>query len=124
MDNNLTIDTGIDGTDDTDYLQFTPEALAALKQSIADNKVPETYFLRIKSSSGGCSGMHFSLEFDYNYDEFADRELSTDGLRIVADNKTIFYLMGITIDYVDDEDMGGFIFQGYRDYPTCGGCSS
>ena len=123
MSNNLIIDTGIDGTDDTDYLQITQEALAALKQSIIDNKVPETYFLRVKSSSGGCSGMNFSLEFDYKYDEFVDRELTTDGLRIVSDNKTIFYLMGITIDYVNDEDMGGFIFQGYRDYPTCG-CAS
>ena len=124
MENNLTIDTGIDGTDETDLLQVTPAAFAAIKQSIINNKVPETYFLRVKSASGGCSGMQFSLEFDFNYDEFTDRELSTDGVRIVSDNKTIFYLMGITIDYIDDEDMGGFIFKGYRDYPTCGGCSS
>lgn len=123
MQDIVQLNTKIQGADDTDFFQVSQLAIASLKQSIIDNKVPDTYFVRIKSTSGGCSGMNFSLEFDYEFDETKDREFDVEGLRIVTDSKTQFYIMGITLDYVDDEDMGGFIFKGYRDYPVCG-CKS
>ncbi len=123
MQDTIQINTKVQGADDTDFFQVSHSAITSLKNSIAGNKVPNTYFVRIKSSSGGCSGMHFSLEFDFEFDSTKDREFDTDGIRIVTDSKTQFYLMGITLDYIDDEDMGGFIFKGYRDYPVCG-CNS
>ncbi|MDD3125702.1 MAG: iron-sulfur cluster assembly accessory protein [Candidatus Kapabacteria bacterium] len=117
---NIIIDSQITGADDTDLIQITPAAIAAFRSAIEVNKAPETYFLRFKSESAGCSGMNFSIEFDYIFKPETDREFDVDGIRLVTDRKTLFYLMGITLDFIDDEGGRGFVFRGFRNFKTCG----
>ncbi len=120
MQNIIKINSGIVGADETDIICVTEAAKKALIQAIADNKVPSEYFVRIKAISGGCSGLTYSIEFDFEITD-SDRIIESSGLKFGFDLKTLFYALGITLDYVDnDEDGIGFVFRGYRDYQSCG----
>lgn len=119
MENLVKINSGINGADDTDLICVTASAINAIKITIDENNVPGDYFVRINADSGGCSGLTYSIEFDYNFSN-TDRIIEAEGLRFVFDSKTIFYALGITLDYVDSVEEGiGFVFRGYRDYKSC-----
>jgi iron-sulfur cluster assembly protein len=119
MQNLLKIDTGIIGADETDLICVTEAAQNAINQSIKAHGVPEEYFVRIKAVSGGCSGLTYSIEFDFELAD-TDRLIDTSGIKFGFDAKTLFYALGITIDYIDNEEDGsGFVFRGYRDFNSC-----
>lgn len=120
MQSLVQINSGIIGADDTDLICVTATAINTIKITMEENNVPDEYFVRINAISGGCSGLTYSLEFDFNISE-TDRIIEAEGIRFVFDSKTLFYALGITLDYVDSDEEGiGFVFRGYRDYKSCG----
>jgi iron-sulfur cluster assembly protein len=122
MNESYNINSLIQGSDESDLISVSDAAITALNQIIAANNTPEDYFVRVKSESGGCSGLTFSLEFDFAVKEM-DRFYECGGVNFCFDSKTIFYAMGVTIDYIEEPDNSGFVFRGYRNFKTCG-CKS
>ena len=79
-------------------------------------------FLRMGVCGGGCSGLSYSLEFDTELGPH-DRSFEVDGIKVVVDAKSYFYLNGTTLDYVRRGLAGGFTFRNPNVRQTCG-CGS
>ena len=113
------ITTGVNGAGDGDAIFISQKAIGEIKKISADNNVPENFYLRFDTRGGGCSGMNYMLGFDGHVSE-SDRTYEIDGIKIVIDAKSLFYLMGISVDYTDNEQGKGFIFNSPNQYKTCG----
>ena len=74
--------------------------------------------IRAAVRGGGCSGFTYKLEFD-NQDE-ADRVIENHGIQMYVDPKSYLYLMGTTIDFVDELNQSGFKFINPNAKRTCG----
>ena len=113
------IHSGVVGTEEQDAILVTRRALDKIHSIKAENNVPAEYSLRLGTQSGGCSGMNYILGFDSEVSDH-DKLIELHNLSLVIDNKSIFYLMGVTLDYVDDVHGSGFVFNNPNNAKTCG----
>lgn len=118
----MSIPTGITGTDANDNITITRKAIEQVKELRAQNNIPDDYGLRVGVKGGGCSGMSYTLGFDGSRKE-SDLILDADGVNIFIDPKSMFYLMGITLDFSDGLMGRGFTFNNPNATRTCG-CGS
>lgn len=116
-----TINPGIAGAGAEDNIMITRTALDKIKEFMSQNPVSEDYSLRFVARSGGCSGMAYKLGLD-NQPLEGDRKHHVDGVNIVIDQKSVYYLMGVTLDFIDDVNGSGFVFNNPNNENTCG-CS-
>jgi iron-sulfur cluster assembly protein len=118
----LSIPTGITGTDVEDNISITAKALAQVREIKQQNSIPDSYGLRVGVKGGGCSGMSYTLGFDSESREH-DMVLDAEGVQVFIDAKSMFYLMGVTLDYSDGLMGRGFTFNNPNATKTCG-CGS
>ncbi|MFA5832717.1 MAG: iron-sulfur cluster insertion protein ErpA [Bacteroidota bacterium] len=86
------------------------------------NNIPATHSLRLGVKGGGCSGLSYILAFDDVVKE-KDMILEKHGVKIVVDQKSMFYLSGTTLDFSDGLNGRGFVFNNPQAAKTCG-CGS
>ena len=86
------------------------------------NSIPAHHNLRLGVKGGGCSGLSYVLAFDDNVKE-KDMILEKHGVKIVVDQKSMFYLSGTTLDFSDGLNGRGFVFNNPQAAKTCG-CGS
>ncbi len=86
------------------------------------NNIPATHSLRLGVKGGGCSGLSYVLAFDDVIKE-KDLILEKHGVKIVVDQKSMFYLSGTTLDFSDGLTGRGFVFNNPQAAKTCG-CGS
>lgn len=113
------IHTGVSGTEERDAIRITHKALSKINSIREENSVTEEYALRLGTQSGGCSGMNYILGFDSEVNEY-DKMFEMNNLNLIIDNKSLFYLMGVTLDYVDDVHGSGFVFNNPNNSHSCG----
>ncbi|RPI66234.1 MAG: iron-sulfur cluster insertion protein ErpA [Ignavibacteriae bacterium] len=118
----LSIPTGITGTDENDNITITRKAIEQVKEIKAQNAINDDFGLRVGVKGGGCSGMSYTLGFDAGARE-NDMVLTAEGVNIFIDSKSMFYLMGMTLDYSDGLMGKGFTFNNPNATKTCG-CGS
>lgn len=116
------VPTGIIGAEESDNINISNKAIAEVKKIKEQNNIPAEYGLRVGVKGGGCSGMSYTLGFDAAPKE-RDMVLNADGVHVFIDQKSIFYLMGITLDYSDGLSGKGFTFNNPNATKTCG-CGS
>ena len=87
--------------------------------AILTGEKKEGYYLRISVSGGGCSGMPYNLTFDNKENEF-DKVYRSQGIKIVCDIKSWFYVKGTEIDFSNDLLAGGFKLNNPNANKTCG----
>ncbi|HOJ05109.1 MAG TPA: iron-sulfur cluster assembly accessory protein [Bacteroidota bacterium] len=87
-----------------------------------ENSIPAEYRLRIGVKGGGCSGLSYSLGFDGELRD-GDELMSVNGVDLVVDAKSLFYLDGTELDYSDGLSGRGFVFNNPNAVRTCG-CGS
>lgn len=114
------ISTGIEGATEDEDIFISTRALEMIDSIREQNNVPDNYFLRMGVQGGGCSGFTYALGFDTDFDELNDREFFVGNHRIVIDRRSLFYLMGVTLDYIDTPQGRGFVFSNPNNLPTCG----
>ncbi|HPD33526.1 MAG TPA: iron-sulfur cluster assembly accessory protein [Bacteroidota bacterium] len=115
------LETGVIGADESDRIFLTNAAINTIKNEIAENSIGETFFIRLATRSLGCLGMQYKIGFD-NMIKDDDRVFEPEGIKIVIDSHSLFYFMGVIVDFVDDINGTGFIFHNPHTQLTCG-CS-
>jgi iron-sulfur cluster assembly protein len=103
-------------------IRLTEKAIAEIMSIMSENSIPENYGLRVGVKGGGCSGLSYSLGFDGDIRE-ADTVMEINGVRLVIDPKSLFYLAGTELDYTDGLNGRGFVFNNPNAVKTCG-CGS
>jgi iron-sulfur cluster assembly protein len=113
------IPTDIEGASKDDVIKITADAINMINKIKEENEVTEDYLLRLGTRGGGCSGMTYLMGFDSEIND-NDNVLQSNSLKLIVDNHSIFYLLGITIDYLQNEEGQGFVFRSPNNYRTCG----
>lgn len=74
--------------------------------------------LRVFVESGGCSGFQYGMSFDEAKPE--DKELESEGVRMLIDPASLAYLDGSAIDFDDGLHGKGFEIKNPNATSTCG----
>ena len=98
---------------------LTPNALQKLN-SIKGKHI----YLRIRISSGGCSGYQRIMEFiELSTIDPKDTQIVLEGITIIIDPKSNLFLGSTSLDYSEDLNDGGWKWIDLRATRTCG-CGS
>ncbi len=100
-------------------LTITEAAAGKVKQLMERDGRDEGFGLRVKVVGGGCSGLQYQLMFDDQLSEW-DQESEQNGVKVRVDTKSAVYLVGSTVDYVDDLNGSGFKIENPNATSTCG----
>ena len=92
------------------------EVAANKIKTLLDEK--EETGIRAGVQGGGCSGFTYQLKFDTQKEK--DKVMESHGVEIYADPKSLLYLMGTMIDFVDELNQSGFKFVNPNAKRTCG----
>ena len=103
-------------------ISITDRAATEITTIRSDNSIPDNYALRVGVKGGGCSGFTYSLGFDGEVQE-TDDIMEINGVKLVVDSKSLFYMAGTEVDYNDSEQGRGFVFNNPNAANTCG-CGS
>ncbi len=95
------------------------EAAAGKLRSIMEEKNLTNYGLRVFIAGGGCGGLQYGMTFD-NAPSDADIIFEQQGMRVIVDPRSVEYLAGASIDYVDSLMGGGFQIENPNAVSTCG----
>lgn len=79
----------------------------------------EEYFVRVSVTSGGCSGLSYSMDFD-NESKPNDQVFNDNGVTVVTDLKSFLYLCNTTLEFSGGLDGKGFYFNNPNAERTCG----
>jgi len=100
-------------------ITVTDKAVKEIKKIMEENKIEENFALRIGVKGGGCSGFTYTLGFDPESRE-GDTEIKQQGIRLLIDGKSLFYLSGTQLDFSDGLNGKGFIFNNPNATKSCG----
>jgi iron-sulfur cluster assembly protein len=98
-------------------ITLTPEAIAKVKSILEEKK--EELGLRIAVVGGGCSGFQYQMTLDKE-PRTDDKILDMEGLKVYVDTKSLMYLNGTKVDYVDGQNGSGFKFDNPNAKASCG----
>ena len=100
-------------------LEVTEAAQARLKDLLGRDDQLETHGLRMKVVGGGCSGLQYQLSLDSDFSE-TDHIVEAGPVKVVVDEKSALYLVGVTLDFVDTLQESGFKIGNPNASTTCG----
>ncbi len=93
------------------------------KQKITElmtaKSLDEDYFVRVSVTSGGCSGLSYSMDFDNSAQE-NDQIFEDNDIKVVTDLKSFLYLCNTTLEFTGGLDGKGFYFNNPNASRTCG----
>lgn len=103
-------------------ITVTPAAAEKLGGILDQKGLRQTHGLRVFVKGGGCGGMQYGMTFDENARE-GDEVYEQNGLRVIVDPTSLFYISGANIDYIDNLMGGGFHIDNPNAVSSCG-CGS
>lgn len=103
---------------------ITAKAADAIQKQLAKRGTPEAA-LRLGIKGGGCSGFSYVIEFHDGEPRPRDRAFdvaTSDGsvVRVVIDPKSLVYLAGMELDWVQTLMQQGFKFNNPNEKTSCG----
>lgn len=100
-------------------IDITEKALKQILRIKEENNIPENHGLRVGVKGGGCSGLTYQMGFDGEIKD-GDTVIEKDGLKLIVDGKSLFYLLGTVLDFSDGLNGRGFVFNNPNAVKTCG----
>ncbi|CAD7338318.1 iron-sulfur cluster assembly accessory protein [Sphingomonadales bacterium 56] len=97
---------------------LTPSA----EQRIADlmRQAPEGAIgVKLSTPRRGCSGLAYSVDYVTEEAKF-DEKIETPGGVFYIDGASVLYLVGSTMDWVEDDFTAGFVFNNPNAKGSCG----
>lgn len=104
-----------------DPINLTESALTKLADIFAEENNPNLN-LRVFVSGGGCSGFTYGFTFDEDINE-DDFVIEKNSIKLLVDQMSYQYLVGATIDYIEDIRGSQFSITNPNATSTCG-CGS
>lgn len=99
-------------------LNLTPAAEARIADLMA--RAPAgTAGVKLSTPRKGCSGLAYSVDYVAEGKPF-DETIATPGGTLYVDGGSILYLIGSTMDWVEDDFTAGFTFQNPNAKGACG----
>jgi iron-sulfur cluster assembly protein len=99
-------------------LILTPTAEARIADLMA--KAPEGAIgVKLSTPRRGCSGLAYSVDYVTEAKPF-DEKIETAGGTLYVDGGSILYLIGSTMNWVEDDFAAGFVFQNPNAKGECG----
>jgi iron-sulfur cluster assembly accessory protein len=102
-------------------VMITPGAATKINEIREAEGIEANMALRLRVVGGGCAGFSYDLYFDEGTE--VDRALEIAGVKVVVDEMSLMYLVGVEIDYVEGLQGAGFKFNNPNVKSTCG-CGS
>jgi len=99
-------------------LTLTATAIDKVKEIMAE-RGEATGGLRIAVNGGGCAGFQYQMSLDKEPNA-GDKIIEQGGLRLFVDVRSLPYLDGTRVDYVDGLSGSGFKFENPNARSTCG----
>lgn len=100
-------------------LTLTEKAVQKLRSLLqAEGKSPERHGLRVGVKAGGCSGLSYVLDIDMPKPN--DNVFETEGIKLFVDPKSIMFLRGSVVDYVESLMGAGFKIRNPLEKSRCG----
>jgi len=100
-------------------VQMTETAAQKIQNLKTEEGKDPSYFLRVYVKKGGCSGLSYKMEFD-NQLKAGDKSFEHYSEKLVVDNESFMYLIGMTLDYSGGLNGKGFIFENPNATKSCG----
>ncbi len=99
-------------------LNLTPGAEARIAALMA--KAPDgTLGVKLSTPRRGCSGLAYSVDYVAEAVKF-DEAITTPGGTLYVDGASVLYLVGSTMDWVEDDFAAGFVFANPNAKGACG----
>ena len=97
---------------------LTPAAEARIAELMA--KAPDGAIgVKLSTPRRGCSGLAYSVDYVAEENGF-DEKLETPGGVFYVDGGSLLYLIGSTMDWVEDDFAAGFVFANPNAKGACG----
>lgn len=101
-------------------ISLTDKAVSEVKRIIADQSLTtDEIFLRLGVSGGGCSGFSYLMTFDKEIKE-DDETREYEGLKVLMAADAEPYIGSVVLDFNDDVNKRGFVFENPDASDTCG----
>ncbi|MDD5542625.1 MAG: iron-sulfur cluster assembly accessory protein [Acidobacteriia bacterium] len=98
-------------------ITLTPAAAEKIQETI-NKKGHADGGLRVRVVGGGCSGLQYNLDLE-TQERKGDKVYESSGIKVFIDLKSLLYLKGTEIDYVDALQHGGFKFRNPNAHGSC-----
>ncbi len=97
---------------------LTPSAEARIAALMA--QAPEGAIgVKLSTPRRGCSGLAYSVDYVTEANAF-DERIETPGGTFFIDGASVLYLVGSTMDWVEDDFTAGFVFNNPNAKGSCG----
>ena len=101
-------------------LIISESAIREMKTHIASDTSGEEIYFRVWVAGGGCSGLQYGLAIDTEGPEEGDLVVEQDEVKVLIDPLSLTYMSGSTIDFKEDDLMGGFKIDNPNAVSSCG----
>ena len=101
-------------------IALTDRAVSAALDALTEAEEPAAG-IRITAESAGCHGSRYSLELEDVAGE-SDQVLEFGGLKVFVDSSILADLAGISLDFVEDGEDAGFVFNNPKKRHSGCGC--
>ena len=99
-------------------INLTPAAQDRIAQLMS--RAPEGAIgVKLSTPRRGCSGLAYSVDYVTQEDKF-DEKIETPGGNFYVDGASVLYLIGSTMDWVEDDFAAGFVFANPNAKGACG----
>ena len=99
-------------------IQITDNAAQRVK-SLLDKRQKPAVGIRVGIKSGGCSGLSYTFEYA-DEQKSSDEAVQDKGVTILIEPKAVMYLIGTTLDFMDEKVRSGFVFINPNEKGRCG----
>ena len=99
-------------------LTLTPSAEARIASLMKDAPA-DAIGVKLSTPRRGCSGLAYSVDYITSANPM-DEKVATPGGDLYIDGPSLLYLIGSSMDWVEDDFTAGFVFQNPNAKGSCG----
>ena len=105
-------------------INLTPDAAAQFKKLFKDREIPNTSAVRFTVKGGGCSGFQLDVSIEpprrFDMARKTDTKFVSEEVRILADQKSLLFLSGMTVRYEKQQFGHKFTYDNPNAKGVCG----